>query len=385
MADHTVVLGSTPPLAFVLQGSAPPPGLLTSACSSQSATPHSTPKLVAQPSPQMVPGSSPSATPHRSPTLGPHVPPQMPGGNSLVGSPASSQHVGYAGQANRPGEFEDLSDLWANFPAEFVGRRRTMSSGGHSRCSLGSASSGSGPASRDSSPAPSRRGSKTLPEPTGEIFLLGMSDDEEDEQSDSLSGEGAEHDDMEHNVVASTLLERGDGAFVVSSDCPLNPEQLGLASALGFSSSSRASPRQDPSSPRTCSPLIAMLNPFVVPPLLELPAADMDGSGNSRLMETEVLGCSNADDGAEAVTGSLAASATAQDLGGGAAEADTEASPDAQHLLVEMGDLVCKLQQRRELNLTLQEVPTDDLLARLAHFRELADSVELQPHLNSTY
>lgn len=51
---------------------------------------------------------------------------------------------------------------------------------------------------------------------------------------------------------------------------------------------------------------------------------------------------------------------------------------DAQRLLVEMGELVVKLQQRQEIGITTQEVSPEDLFARLAHFREVATSADLQ-------
>lgn len=432
MPDHCVVLGSTPPLATVL-GAHIPPGLISlgpqhssegSASSSRSATPHSTPKLQPAPPPNMFEGGlgSQHGSPASSLQLGGGT--GSPGGAVAPRPPSWGGPGGSGGPTSRPGAFEDISDLWMTNPAEWQGRRRHGSFGSRSRGSRGSGSPpGSGPGSRSLSPEDPSRASAAasgdygdaksggrlfpvLPEPAGEICMFGMSDDEEDElQSEE---EDCDEEDMERNVVASTLQESSAGAFVVSSGRgPLNIEQLGLAAALALegaaakASSSRRSSKDNGSgkgSPRSfSSPLIAQLNPFLSPPPLELPAAGLSTSGASASGSHRGAGAEGSADAggdsaqvAEATHASPSASSALPSSGGAlaaSAEVDAveEANAGAHHLLVEMGDLVCKLQQRRDLNLASHEVPTEDLLARLAHFRELANGPELRPHLNDTY
>merc|ERR1719444_237328 len=107
-------------------------------------------------------------------------------------------------------------------------------------------------------------------------------------------------------------------------------------------------------------------------PSLDLPPAD--GAADSTSSAT----CGA---GAEQDAGALAAAAaTPQSEAMGAAPEGCAAAnhADMQHLLAEMGDLVCKLQQKQEMTITAQEVSPDELLERLLHFREVADTTALQ-------
>jgi len=111
------------------------------------------------------------------------------------------------------------------------------------------------------------------------------------------------------------------------------------------------------------SPLIAGLNPFSSPwmPGLALPPSAI-GPDGQRSPDEEL------DEG----SAEPRPCPSEGQLGPAVAGQSEEDLPDVQHLLVEMGDLVCKLQQRRELSLTSQEVAPEELLTRLAHFREVA-------------
>merc|ERR1719461_1603678 len=94
--------------------------------------------------------------------------------------------------------------------------------------------------------------------------MFGMSDDEQDLPSDG------EDDQLERNVVASTIQE-GSGAAFATNMC-YEPEDLDLG--LGLPGSDGAlSPLSAGASPRMLSPLIAQLNPFMSPPLFNLPPA----------------------------------------------------------------------------------------------------------------
>lgn len=308
-----------------------------------------------------------------------------------------------------------------NFPAEWASRRGSF--GSQSRGSLGSGSPGSGPASRSLSPEDPSRDSRQLPdggvfpfadglpEPAADFRMLGYDDDEDQHQSDGGSTRSRSDSETERNVVASTLQESNAGAFVMSSGSPLSFAQLGMAAALLEGTMPRASEAgsvfgpsspgsktgSQAASPRTfSSPLIAQLNPFLSPPPLQLPDAvepmmgAVSAHSGARVPDIDTTGGASTPHG-EAGPGSLTAPLATSAVGSGVVErgadvtvAVDQASAGAHHLLVEMGDLVCKLQQRHELSLTQVEIPTENLLARLAHFREVAESSELRPPLYST-
>jgi len=202
----------------------------------------------------------------------------------------------------------------------------------------------------------------TSPPEAEEIFIYGMSEDEDNSDSNSDS------DDTERNIVANTIqAERGGGAFVLQLGAAfLDPEQLGLASleVEADSAQSKPTPAGDSfgSPPRMLSPLIAQLNPFA-PSWADTgtDAVATEGAttfGTVRASGSPPLGAEDGDS-----------------VGPGIAEETPESHP----LLVEMGELVCRLQQRRSLRITSQEASPEDLLARLAHFRELAHSSDLRP------
>lgn len=211
-----------------------------------------------------------------------------------------------------------------------------------------------------------------------DICMFGMSDDERSDPSE----EDADEQEIDSHVVAATLQESGAGAFIAA--CPLQSEQLGFAVGLslegGASSKAAASSAvnasvgsEAPGPDRTLSPLIAQLNPFLTPPPLSLPEAENDVAYDASKPSSHRGADAEA---AEAQAATAAASAgviTSSRCAGIAVEAgeDSEISVDAQRLLVEMGELVFKLQQRRELSLATQEVGTEELLARLEHFREV--------------
>lgn len=200
--------------------------------------------------------------------------------------------------------------------------------------------------------------------------MFGMSDDEEDLPSDD--------EEDERNVVASTIREGGGGAFAATS---IDLKRLGMGIA-GLDIFDQSSTQRRPSigsdgasgsTPRTkLSPLIAQLNPFTPPQNLDpLPPSAWDyGTGMGETGFTPR--------GHEGPMSSAAG--LPSDQSGFPEEGNSEGNPDVRHLLVEMGELVCMLQQKRELAITSQEVMPEDLLDRLAHFKELANSKELQCH-----
>jgi len=192
--------------------------------------------------------------------------------------------------------------------------------------------------------ASSKDGQMLSGEAEGEICMFGMSDDEQDLPSDD------EDDQLERNVVASTIQE-GSGAAFATNVC-FEPEDLDL----GLPASDGALSPLSAASPRMLSPLIAQLNPFMSPPLFNLPPA-----------AGAVDGMSLASCGAE----QDAALTHGEPMG---AAPESGAAADVRHLLAEMGDLVCKLQQKQEMAITAQEVSPDELLKRLVHFREVAHS-----------
>lgn len=158
------------------------------------------------------------------------------------------------------------------------------------------------------------------PSPSPDIFLAGMSDDETDSESSS----GGE------NVVATTLQSEGPGAFVFSVPPKLLDDEV----------VQEAANTESTGSPRLLSPLLAQLNPFL-----------------SRVQEIQLPPPA-------AATSAAAAERRPEPA------TDTSTHP----LLVEMGELVCRLQQRQALTVTSREDSPEALMARLAHFREVADS-----------
>jgi hypothetical protein len=202
--------------------------------------------------------------------------------------------------------------------------------------------------------------------------MFGMSDDDDAENEEREAGD----QEMERNVVASTLSEaRGDGAFAGAA-LSFDSEPLGLSGLETL--------EQEPSRPQrsplmTSSPLIAQLNPFGTPPWAEpqsphgIPEFELPVAAFAALSasgEIDPLG-KNADQhlaSAAYEVGNPELPSVVRD--------DSQAGP-VDLLLVEMGDLVCRLQRKRELAIAAHEVTADELLARLAHFQEIADRIEL--------
>lgn len=429
LPDHTIILGATPPLASAFCAT-PPQGLITlgphhrsdSVCSSRSLTPQTTPKLGPVPEPvahatgeQRCRATSSSAASAGGVAVGCALAAGVvasavaaegrgllaaslsPGIPSLAAQDHLSSDIYGAAMppSCQPGEFDDLSSIWMNCPPEWGSRRRSMS--------LGTASCGSGAYSRSLSPEDAVRLGAVTTSPvmaieapgmgsattTGacsssagrsglrlsthdglsEICMFGMSDDEDEDVASDVPGE------MERNVVASTIQEGSGAAFATTC---LEPEQLGFAglSLLEHRVSHRPSLRSEASSasPRMLSPLIAQLNPFMPPPILHLPPA---GSGGL------ALGLHGAHDAVSGVRGPEEAAPIAIAVPPeptGKFEACPVSCTDVHHLLAEMGDLVCKLQQKQELAITSREVSPDELLERLIHFKEMASSAELRCH-----
>lgn len=306
--------------------------------------------------------------------------------SALISSPeelnATSEALA-APRPCRPGEFDDLNSFFMNWPAEIMGRRRSLSIGTGSRASgaysrslspedvpravveamaaaeaaapglLAGGASGVGTAGY---PRASSKGILPSLEAEGEICMFGMSDDEQELPSDG------EDDQLERNVVASTIQE-GSGAAFATNVC-FEPADLDL----GLPASDGAlSPLSTGASPRMLSPLMAQLNPFMPLPLLNLPPA-----------VGAVEGMSIATWGTEKDAASAVATMPAEPVGAAPESGAAAGRVDVQHLLAEMGDLVCNLQQEHEMAITTQEVSSDELLERLLHFREVADNTELQ-------
>lgn len=211
--------------------------------------------------------------------------------------------------------------------------------------------------------------------------MFGMSVDE------GLASEDEEKEDEElsRNIVASTIHEcGGGGAFASPSYCKvgsLDAEKLGLLDTAELDAvSRRSSPQLGPAEPpRLMSPLIAQLNPFAQPPSWDLPPAALCSPAlpPSAQSEADRDFCSSA--GTEPIRLAFPASPD------GCASPSSPPAPcllsrersDVQHLLVEMGGLVCQLQQRQDLAITTQEARPEVMLERLDHFREVARSAGL--------
>lgn len=172
-------------------------------------------------------------------------------------------------------------------------------------------------------------------EHSADIQLTGMSDDDDCEsipvapyrRRSLLEGRPGIDDDEE--AISKS------GAFVVSSRKRISAEHLITAEPTTI----WGKPNRDLSLPPQAmvSPLIARLNPFM--PLWG-PARSMSIVDTSQEAETKT---------GEAVS----------------------KQGDAHHILVEMGDLLRRFQQRQELESTEQEVPLEVLLCGLEHFRDL--------------
>jgi len=240
-------------------------------------------------------------------------------------------------------------------------------------------------------------------------MMFGMSDDD-DEASASEEEDFDEEDEfLGRNVVASAIKGGGCGAFASPGASKVGPMEMSsswsmllafdkppsrqflassrtlvpiMAFASGFGADpfadeasaassrrlSRASPLLRPVEVTrfsSTSPLIAMLNPFGYPPSLDLPPAalgpDSDGGGREA---DEGDG-----EGAEGGEGVGAASTSCA--------ASSQVGCDVQHLIEEMGDLMCLLQQQQELSICAQQVQPEDMLERLDHFREVAREARL--------
>lgn len=323
-----VVLDATPPLAAA--GAALPTHPL-SLSSSRSHTPLPTPC------------STPNQEPAAEPTSG-----------GAVGINAERHSVAIEDKSLKTpsGELDDLSNIWMSSLPDW-GRRRSMSldgsrgTGGTSRSvspedpsrgpSMGDLQS-SGRMARGSAASVSSGTARYPPESEGEICLFGMSDDEEEKMP-------SDEDDVERNVVASAIVEGGGGGAFATASTRIDVSKLGLADLEsdqpGLSRrSSQASPRQ------RFSPLIAQLNPFQPPPSLDLPP------GHAAAQSPPALDAAGPEE---------------DGVSSGVAKAD-----DVGLLVEQMGDLVCRLQQRQDLAIFSEETYPEELLRRLDHFREVA-------------
>lgn len=253
-------------------------------------------------------------------------------------------------QALSGGVMEDLSNIWMSCPPEW-GRKRSMSLGAGSSRSLSpedpsrGAYSGAASAELYHSGGLAGRGSAASStcgmahHSEGEICMFGMDDEDKSEDEDI----------MERNVVASAIMEGGDGGAFANLSGQLDAAKLGLGE-LDFDGSSQPSSRKasgEENAKKMLSPLIAQLNPFLKPPSMDLPPPAGEPLGP----------------GEEAESPSLAPASTS-----GAAEPAQKA---VHVLLEEMGDLVCQLQKRQELAIVQQEASPEELLQRLEHFREV--------------
>lgn len=295
---------------------------------------------------------TPLGTPASTPLQGPCIEPQSgPGSNpTFERSLSSTDPSGQGGYEDKMTLMssqgaDDLSNFWMSNLPEW-GRRRGRSLDG---------SHGTGTSRSVSPEAPSRQpslgdlqssrgrgwsgsvvssagGPQGAGANEGEICLFGMSSDEEDKDA-------ATEDDLDRNVVASAIMEGGGGgAFATASR--MDAAKLGFPDfeSDGQPSISRRNSDSQGASPKAMfSPLIAQLNPFQPPPSMDLPEADP---------------------GVEEAVGQASAS-----------------EANVAQLVEEMGDLVCRLQQRQELQIVSEEVRPEDLYRRLDHFREFAEAL----------
>mmetsp|Transcript_138062 Transcript_138062/g.349827 ORF Transcript_138062/g.349827 Transcript_138062/m.349827 type:complete len:328 (+) Transcript_138062:122-1105(+) len=221
----------------------------------------------------------------------------------------------------------------------------------------------------------------------------GLSLEEEEEEDDHLFG---------RNVVASVVKEGGGvGAFaspgaskmgITGSLEELDPFSE-VEAAVSSTLRSRGSPLLGPADTSAASTVLSKLTsplmaPSAQPPSLDLPPVVMGVScvsPSSIGMDASPLGGASvlvAADGGSAglMTDEGAGVGMGVSAGAGATAAgtlSTETHPDVQHLLVEMGDLMCHLQQKQVLAITQQEVQPEVMFERLQHFREVARATGL--------
>lgn len=384
---NVMALGGTPPLAAVGYANGPqPPATLRlaydSACSSRSPTPQSTPQLGPQPEPPFASPSSP-----------------LQGGVLGQASANSAEQQGLGAGGPPPVQrLDDLSSLWMTPPPEW-GRRRTsrtlstLSRDTRSRSPSPEEILRNQPAASRTSSVSSARG-RTLTGggggtastnlgaakscQDGEIWMFGISDDD----VDSEEGDDDPEDEFlfGRNIVASAIQEGGEelGAFAsqgVGKLGSLDAEVLGLlgppdgggGGGVAETASTRSSPHLGPADPpKLMSPLIAQLNPFQQAPNLDLPPPAFDLVGLSPPADSAA--------GSSSHPGPDPQQLFAADDGDGTPTSGARAQErsEVQPLLVDMGDLVCRLQQRQDLDITLREELPEDMLERLEHFREVA-------------
>lgn len=263
------------------------------------------------------------------------------GSPNLVGSVGSSQScLGSASISSRISRADEITESWMNNVAEWARRSSngSQSVGSQSRCNSGRVSPRSGgvdtgPPSRASSPEDATRGSATLSVDIADGQRMGLS---HDEAPYAAAGDfrmvGMPSDDEKENTPKEEDEEdEATAGIEIGTDA--------------VSSSRRSSLEETPPPDRRLSPLIAMLNPFLSPPPLELPEAeevDEEGRGPEDIGET----CGVVFDGLE------------------------DAS-DAHPLFSDMRDLIYRM-QKCQLSLAFKEVGMEEMLARLSHFREFA-------------
>eukprot|EP00435_Cladocopium_sp_Y103_P023541 s1499_g5.t1 len=299
---------------------------------------------------------TPLGTPASTPLQGPCIEPQTgPGSNPTVErSLSSTDPSGQGGYEDKMTLMsshqgaDDLSNFWMSNLPEWGRRRGRSLDGSHGtgtsrsvspeapsrQPSLGDLQSSRGRGWSGSVVSSAGGGPQGAGANEGEICLFGMSSDEEDKDA-------ATEDDLDRNVVASAIMEGGGGgAFATASR--MDAAKLGFPDfeSDGQPSLSRRNSDSQGTSPKAMfSPLIAQLNPFQPPPSMDLPEADPSAE--------------------EAASGQASASAEA----------------NVAQLVEEMGDLVCRLQQRQELQIVSEEVRPEDLYRRLDHFREFAEAL----------
>lgn len=292
--------------------------------------------------------SSRSQTPHSSPKLKPRSDaPQVPSFPQQQGTSVTA----------RCGDNDDLSNIWMRPPTEWS-RRNSVSSysrGTQSRSLSPEVTGTSSVPRRPAASSGSSRSGAALSgtESGGEICMFGMSDNGGYLSED---GEGPDEDDLlGRNVVASAVQGGGGGAFA----SPGTSRMDGFVMGGGLDGLEK-----DETPVRQTSPLIAQLNPFAIPPSLDLPAAAVPISAS------EVARSGTDADPPHSGRGDKSTESGARGMQQSVDSSDVK--PDVQHLLVEMGDLMCLLQQQQEVGITLHEVSPADMLENLDHFKEVA-------------
>eukprot|EP00929_Paragymnodinium_shiwhaense_P008777 TRINITY_DN112756_c0_g1_i1.p1 TRINITY_DN112756_c0_g1~~TRINITY_DN112756_c0_g1_i1.p1 ORF type:complete len:733 (+),score=154.71 TRINITY_DN112756_c0_g1_i1:138-2336(+) len=388
--DHTIVLGAMPPLAAAAGCRSPPPGLITlgprpdvvsappSLPNSRTPSPQSTPPLGPCPEPGAANSGAGGVSARKHKSMPAQLSSSMESGGAALTAPPSPVVPGR--------ELDNLSDLW---PRPFKETRGL----GRNQLRSSETDAPRGASSRSPSPDMFQRGGfgcssgrasalfSSEAEMTAEIRMHGMSSDEEqqqeeDEDTASEAGAPAHDEELRKNIIASTLGEGtgGDGAFA----------DIGATLDLGLGGLEGCLDSEPPPMKAKQSPLIAGLNPFSTPPwvdentpwLTAPPTLDLPPS-------MEAAAASVFEDGADAgppcsgkesivMKSSLAASgaATMQAMQDDAVVSEGP----VDRLLVDMGGLICKLQQKRELLVTQLEENPQELLERLQYFREFAES-----------